>query len=47
MPKLDLATIPQTNTTGYPAPYDAPVQARYRRLAPRPASAISPPATLC
>src|SRR3546814_16210759 len=35
MPKLDLDTIPQTNTTGYPAPYDAPVQGRwYRRLAP-------------
>src|SRR3546814_12426586 len=35
MPKLDLDAIPQTNTTGYPAPYDAPVQGRwYRRLAP-------------
>ena len=35
MPKLDLAAIPQTNVTGYPAPYDAPVQGRwYRRLAP-------------
>ena len=34
MPKIDLDTIPQTNTTGYPAPYDAPVQGRwYRRLA--------------
>ena len=35
MPKLDLDTIPQTNSTGYPAPYDVPVQGRwYRRLAP-------------
>lgn len=35
MPKLDLAAIPQTNATGYPAPYDAAVQGRwYRRLAP-------------
>jgi uncharacterized cupin superfamily protein len=35
MPKLDLTTIPQTNATGYPAPFDAPVQDRwYRRLAP-------------
>lgn len=35
MPKLDLDTIPQTNVTGYPAPYDREVQGRwYRRLAP-------------
>jgi uncharacterized cupin superfamily protein len=35
MPKLDLNAIPQTNLTGYPAPYDADVQGRwYRRLAP-------------
>ncbi len=35
MPKLDLDTIPQTNATGYPPPFDAPVQGRwYRRLAP-------------
>ena len=35
MPKLDLAAIAPTNTTGYPAPYDAPVAGRwYRRLAP-------------
>lgn len=35
MPKLDLDTIPQTNRTGYPAPYSAQVQGRwYRRLAP-------------
>lgn len=35
MPKLDLAAIPQTNATGYPAPYDAAVEGRwYRRLAP-------------
>ncbi|AQR72276.1 cupin domain-containing protein [Sphingomonas sp. LM7] len=35
MPKLDLDTIPQTNATGYPAPYADAVQDRwYRRLAP-------------
>ena len=35
MPKLDLDAIAQTNATGYPAPYDQPVQGRwYRRLAP-------------
>lgn len=35
MPKLDLAAIPRTNATGYPAPYDRQVQGRwYRRLAP-------------
>lgn len=35
MPKLDLDAIPQTNRTGYPAPYDADVEGRwYRRLAP-------------
>lgn len=35
MPKLDLDAIPQTNRTGYPAPYDAEVEGRwYRRLAP-------------
>ena len=35
MPKLDLAAIPQTNATGYPAPFDAAVSGRwYRRLAP-------------
>jgi uncharacterized cupin superfamily protein len=35
MPKLDLTAIPQINATGYPAPFDAPVQDRwYRRLAP-------------
>jgi uncharacterized cupin superfamily protein len=35
LPKLDLDTIPQTNATGYPAPFDAAVQGRwYRRLAP-------------
>ncbi|MBL0915026.1 MAG: transcriptional regulator, partial [Sphingopyxis sp.] len=31
MPKLDLDTITQTNATGYPAPYDAPVQGRWYR----------------
>lgn len=35
MPKLDLDAIPQTNATGYPPPYNEPVQGRhYRRLAP-------------
>lgn len=35
MPKLDLDAIPQTNATGYPAPYSREVQGRwYRRLAP-------------
>lgn len=35
MPKVDLSAIPQTNATGYPAPFDAPVKDRwYRRLAP-------------
>lgn len=35
MPKLDLAAIPQTNTTGYPLEYADVVQGRwYRRLAP-------------
>ena len=35
MPKIDLDTIPQANTTGYPAPFDEAVAGRwYRRLAP-------------
>ncbi len=35
MPKLDLDAIPQTNATGYPAPFDREVASRwYRRLAP-------------
>lgn len=35
MPKIDLDAIPQSNTTGYPAPFNADVQGRwYRRLAP-------------
>lgn len=35
MPKLDLDSIPQTNATGYPDPFDQPVQGRwYRRMAP-------------
>jgi uncharacterized cupin superfamily protein len=35
MPKLDLEGIEQTNRTGYPPPFDAPVAGRwYRRLAP-------------
>ena len=35
MPKLDLDTIPQTNDTGYPVPFNEAVAGRwYRRLAP-------------
>ena len=35
MPKLDLESIAQTNLTGYPAPFDNPVEGRwYRPLAP-------------
>ena len=35
MPKLDLDSIEQTNRTGYPPPYDAPMAKRhFRRLAP-------------
>jgi uncharacterized cupin superfamily protein len=35
MPKVDLAAIPRTNRTGYPAPHDQAVAGRwYRRLAP-------------
>lgn len=35
MPKLELEAIEQTNATGYPPPFDAPVKGRrYRRLAP-------------
>lgn len=35
MPRIDLEAIPQTNRTGYPAPFDAAVQGRwYRRLGP-------------
>jgi uncharacterized cupin superfamily protein len=34
MPKLDLKAIPETNATGYPAPFDTAVGGRwYRRLA--------------
>jgi uncharacterized cupin superfamily protein len=34
MPKISLDAIPQTNATGYPPPFDAPVAGRwYRRLA--------------
>ena len=34
MPKIDLAAIPQSNRTGYPSPYDRPVEGRWvRRLA--------------
>ena len=35
MPKIDLEAIPQSNATGYPAPFDAAVEGRWwRRLAP-------------
>lgn len=35
MPKIDLEAIPQSNATGYPAPFNADVKGRwYRRLAP-------------
>ncbi len=35
MPKVDLSKIPETNRTGYPAPFDGDVAGRwYRRLAP-------------
>ncbi len=35
MPKLDIEAIPQSNATGYPAPFDQEVQGRWwRRLAP-------------
>jgi uncharacterized cupin superfamily protein len=35
MPKLDLEAIPQSNRTGYPAPYDEAVAGRWvRRLRP-------------
>lgn len=35
MPKIDLDSIPQSNATGYPAPFNRQVQGRwYRRLAP-------------
>ncbi len=35
MPKVDLGAIPQTNRTGYPAPFSQEVEGRwYRRLSP-------------
>lgn len=35
MPKLDLEAIPHNNSTGYPPPFDAEVQGRWkRRLGP-------------
>lgn len=35
MPKIDINAIPQTNATGYPAPFNHEVAGRwYRRLAP-------------
>jgi uncharacterized cupin superfamily protein len=35
MPKIDIESIPQSNATGYPPPFDAEVEGRWwRRLAP-------------
>lgn len=35
MPKINLESLPQSNATGYPAPFDAAVEGRHwRRLAP-------------
>jgi uncharacterized cupin superfamily protein len=35
MPKIDIEAIPQSNATGYPAPFDKEVEGRWwRRLAP-------------
>lgn len=35
MPKIDIEAIPQSNVTGYPAPYNEQVEGRHwRRLAP-------------
>lgn len=35
MPKIDIETIPQSNATGYPPPFDDAVKGRWwRRLAP-------------
>lgn len=35
MPKIDLAAIPASNATGYPAPFDQAVEGRwFKRLAP-------------
>jgi uncharacterized cupin superfamily protein len=35
VPKLDIAAIPPSNATGYPAPFDGAVEGRWhRRLAP-------------
>ena len=35
MPKINVQAIPQSNATGYPAPFDKDVKGRYwRRLAP-------------
>ena len=35
MPKIDIEAIEQSNATGYPAPFDKPVEGRWwRRLAP-------------
>ena len=35
MPKIDLSLVPESNATGYPPPFNAPVAGRwYRRLAP-------------
>ena len=35
MPRIDIEAIPQSNGTGYPEPFDRPVEGRWwRRLAP-------------
>jgi hypothetical protein len=48
MPKLDLQAIDQTNRTGYPPPFDQPVQGRwYRRVAPAAGSPRSGSAMSC
>ncbi|BAK64712.1 hypothetical protein SLG_00370 [Sphingobium sp. SYK-6] len=31
MPRIDIDTVPQANSTGYPAPFDAAVQGRWHR----------------
>lgn len=41
MPKIDLETIPQSNRTGYPPPYDREVQGRWVRRLAGPAGLMS------
>ena len=38
MPRIDLEPIPQTNRTGYPAPFDAAVAGRGTAALRRPAA---------